>query len=362
MLLPRFDPPGFLNDFNDTQKAAWSKFISDRLDAEMAAAAALGHHFYNPTKKDTANDVQTLEISWTAFPHIVEVNTPSDRLRWQTADGSRNVQDEYCEWSVTRDPAPPHKITRVTFTCEGPEYWSFLARTNPTKVLSLYQQFISPQVKMPDLFVSNGQYRPQNKWNNSTTRGAMHLIQGANTLGAELNIAVRSSIIRQINGTVLMGEQVLIECGQYGDPERHSDPHIGELINDLARQHDDITIANPVALYIKGLATSGWSTPDGSDPRQYWTIVRGDANHAVRAVYEVPKAKNFTVSDITINGVPIDFGAQIADFITIKIVGQACRLGQNQTPPVTQCVGAAPFAAVAHVEEALAHPAVNRHR
>jgi hypothetical protein len=360
MLLPRFDPPAFLNDFNDAQKAAWSTFISDRLDAEIAAAP--GQHFYNPTKKDTANDLQTLEISWTAFPRIVEINAPSDRVRWQTADGSRNVQDEYCEWSVTRDPAPPHKITRVTFTCEGPEYWNFLARTNPTKVLSLYQQLISPQVKKQDLFLANGQYRPQNKWNNSTTRGAMHLIQGANTLGAELNIAVQSSIIRQINGTVLTGEHELIDCGQYGDPERHSDPHIGAQINALARQQDDITIANPVALYIKELATGGWSTPDGSDPKQYWTIVRGDANHAVRAVYEVPPAKGFTVSDITINGVPIDFGAQIADFITIKIIGQACRLGQNQTPPVTQCVGETPFAAVAHVEEALAHPAVSMHR
>ena len=360
MLLPRFDPPAFLNDFNDTQKAAWSKFISDRLDAEIAAAP--GQHFYNPTKKDTANDVQTLEISWTAFPRAVAVNTPSDRMRWQTADGSRNVQDEYCEWSVTRAPATPHKITRVTFTCEGPEYWNFLARTNPTKVLSLYQQFISPQVKRQDLFLSNGQYRPQNKWNKSTTLGAMHLIQAANTLGAELNIAVQSSIIRRINGTILMGEQELIDCGQYGDPERNSDPHIGAQINALARQQADITIANPVALYIQGLSTNGWRTPDGSDPKQYWTIVRGDANHAVRAVYEVPQAKGFTVSDITINGVPIDFGAQIADFITIKIIGQACRLGQNQTPPVTQCVGETPLAAVAHVEEALAHPAVSMHR
>jgi len=359
MLLPRFDPPAFLNDYNDTQKAAWSKFISDRLDAEIAAAP--GQHFYNPTKKDTANDVQTLTISWTAFPRSVAISAPSDRIRWQTADGSRNVQDEYCEWSVTRNPTT-HKITRVTFTCEGPEYWSFLARSNPDKVVSLYQQLISPQVKKQDLFLANGQYRPQNKWNNSTTRGAMHLIQQANTLGAELNIAVRASIIRQINGTILTGEQELIDCGQYGDPERNSDPHIGAQINELARQHADITIANPVALYIQGLSTNGWTTPDNSDPKQYWTIVRGDANHAVRAVYEVPQAKGFTVGDITINGVPIEFGAQIADFITIQIVGQACRFGQNQTPPVTQCVGQAPFAAVAHVEEALAHPAVGMNR
>jgi hypothetical protein len=359
MLLPRFDPPAFLKDFDDAQKAAWSKFISDRLDAEMAAA--VGHHFYNATKKDTASDVQTLEISWTAFPRAIALNSPSDRIRWQTADGSRNVQDEYCEWSVTRDPTT-HKITRVTFTCEGPEYWNFLAGVNPAKVLSLYQQLISPQVKSQELFLANGQYRPQNKWNNSTTRGAMHLIQGANTLGAELNIAVQSSIIRRINGTVLTGEQELIDCGKYGDPERNSDPHIGATINGLARQKADITIANPVALYITALSTNGWKTPDGSDPQQYWMIIRGDADHAVRTVYEVPKAKGFTVGDITINGVPIEFGAQLADFITIKIVGQACRFGQNQTPPATQCVGQTLFAAVAHVEDTLNRPAVGMQR
>jgi hypothetical protein len=359
MLLAAFDPPGFVNDLTAAQKKKWSKFISDRIDSEIAGAA--GHHFYNPTKKDTAADVQTAEISWTAFPRIVAVHAPSDQARWRSADGSRNVQDEYCEWSVTRDPVS-NKITKVTFTSEGPEYWNFLAQANPAKVLTLYQTYIGPQVKKQDLFLSNGHYRPTNKWNNSTTLGAMHLIQGANTLGAEINIAVRSTIIRKIKGTVLTGEQDLINCGQYGDPERNSDPHIGAQINQLARQQADICIANPVALYIRGLATNGWQTPDGSDPKLYWKILRGDADHTVRTVFEVPAAKGFAVGDITINGEPIEFGAQIADFITIKVIGQACRFGKSTVPPVTKCVGAAPVMAVASVEDALAQPAHIAHR
>jgi hypothetical protein len=324
-------------------------------------AAATGHHCYNPTKKDTTADVQLAEISWSAFPRIVAVHSPSDQARWQTADGSRNVQDEYCEWSVTRDQAS-NKITKVTFTCEGPEYWNFLAQANPAKVLSLYQEFIGPQVKKQDLFFSNGHYRATNKWNNSTTLGAMHLIQDANNLGAEINIAVRSTIIRKIKGTVLTGEQDLINCGQYGDAERNSDPHIGAQINQLARQQADICVANPVALYIKGLATNGWQTPDSSDPKQYWKILRGDADHTVRTVFEVPAAKGFTVGDITINGEPIEFGAQIADFITIKVIGQACRFGKSKAAPVTKCVGAPPVMAVAAVEDAVAKPAHIPHR
>ena len=134
------------------------------------------------------------------------------------------------------------------------------------KVLSLYQTFVSPLVKLSDLFSPSGQYRPQNKWNRSTTQGAMHLIQAANTLGAEMNIAVRSTIIREINSVVLTSEDDLIACGQYGDPNRNSDPHIGAKVNELARQKADICIANPVALYIRDLSTNGWTTPDNSTP------------------------------------------------------------------------------------------------
>src|SRR5262249_20308549 len=101
MLQPRFDPPAFLDDLTAAQQATWSKFISDRFDTEMAGAT--GHHFYNPTKTDTADDVQTTgdKLFWTAFPRLVQLSSPSDRARWTTADGSRDVQDEYCEWSVT---------------------------------------------------------------------------------------------------------------------------------------------------------------------------------------------------------------------------------------------------------------------
>jgi hypothetical protein len=336
MLLPAFDPPGFLDDLNADQKKQWSDSISDDVDSEVAGKDAVGHHFYNATKFDPGNDVTTAEISWTAFPRKVQINSPSDKVRWQDADRTRDVQDEYCEWSVTRNDAG--KIIRVTFTSEGPEYWNFLAQVNPAKVLSLYQQFVSPNVTKADLFPDGTNYDPNNKFNNSTTNGAMHLVQVNNTLGAEIDIAVRSTIIRKINGTVLTGERELIDCGQYGDPDRNSDPHIGAQVNMIARKDAFVAIANPVALYIAGFAPLGWQTPDGSDPKDFWKIVRGDAAHGLRAVYEVPAAKGFTVGEITINGLPIAFGAQIIDFITIKLVGQAAGIGKNVVPAVTSCL------------------------
>jgi hypothetical protein len=303
----------------------------------MANQATANNHYYNELRKPSAADVKTGEIPWTAFPRLVKTAAASDQERWQTADGSRDVQDEYCEWSVTRD-AGSGKITRVTFTCESPDYWTFLAEQNPAKVLSLYQQFINPNVTQQDLF-HNGKYNPKNKFNSTTTDGTMHLIQVNNNLFAEVFLAIQASIVRHINGADLTDAQRLIDCGQYGEGGRNSDPTIGAGVNEFARKKADVAVANPVALYIQDLDTTGWQAPDGSDPKQFWKIVRGDANHAMRAVFEVPAGKGFTVSDITINGQTIDFGAQIADFIIIKVIGQACRFGQSTVPPVTHCVG-----------------------
>ena len=73
------------------------------------------------------------------------------------------------------------------------------------------------------------------------------------------------------------------------------------------------------------------------------------------AVYEVPPGKDFTVSDIKINDEPITFGAQIADFITIKIIGQAFGFGNNRIPAITRCEGAGitAFAKVQSVDDAI---------
>jgi hypothetical protein len=81
----------------------------------------------------------------------------------------------------------------------------------------------------------------------------------------------------------------------------------------------DVTLANPVGLYFDGLLTGGWETTDGSDPKSYWCCLRGTEEKPVRAVYEVPADRGFVVGDITINGRRIDFGAQIADFITTRL-------------------------------------------
>jgi hypothetical protein len=246
----------------------------------------------------------------------------------------------------------------------GPEYWKFLASVSKTKVLSLYRKHINPAVQAEHLFPHGGPYDPHNRWNNSTTTGAMHLIQQNNSLIAEIELAAAATIVRVRNGAVVTDQQVLISiCSQYGAAERHSDPHIGSEVNTLARGHSDITLANPIGLCIAGLSTAGWQTPDGSNPMDYWTITRGAPNKALRAVYEVPPGKGFTVGDITINGHNIEFGAQIADFITIKLTGLATRLGKS-TVPAIPCLaaGPGPAALAMSVDAALAEGVSSSHR
>jgi hypothetical protein len=346
MALTQFDPPGFSDDLTAPQREAWSSWISEQLtEARERTDTNLKNYgprlqFFNPLVQPPSADAVEKDISWAAFPRVIQVTSAGDKQRWQRADASRDVQDEYCEWSVERDTVNG-KLTKVAFTCEGPEYWQFLAGISKDKVVELYRQHVHAEVTEEDLF-PGGVYDKRNRWNNSTTGGAMHLIQRANTLGAEIELAAGASIVRLVNGTPLTSEQDLIACGVYGEPRRHSDPHIGAVVNELARARADVTLANPVGLYLAGLSVQGWSTPDGADPSAFWRVTRGTPAKALRAVFEVPKELGYSIGAIKINGRAIDFAAQIADNITIKLTGLATRIGLSSVTPKNGCVAKAP--------------------
>jgi hypothetical protein len=197
--MDRFDPPGMLQDLDDGQRQAWSDWISQQIDDAGAGRPDLYDfdaprpRFFNALTTPAGADAVEKDITWTAFPRLVALDSGTDEERWKTAESSRDVQDEYCEWSVERSG---DRIKRVTFTCEGPEYWQFLAAMKPAAVLDLYRQYVAPTVAMADLFGSNNRYNPRNRWNNTTARGAMHLIQQNNTLSAEIELAAGSSNVR----------------------------------------------------------------------------------------------------------------------------------------------------------------------
>ncbi len=349
-VLARLDTPGRLRDVGDAARLArWSREQSSRFDFAVAGIRRPGAtpQFYNPTKVSTAAGAARKLITWPGFPRTLLLQFGADRTRAQRAaerlQGSGpdrfRPQDEYLEWHAHRDPTTK-KVTRVDFTCEGPEYWEFLSRVAPNVLLALYREHVSPQATMAGL-MPGGVYNPGNVWN--TGRGAMHLTHPANSLGAEIKLAADATVLRRRGTRILTDADELIACAGFGERRRASDPRIGADVNALARDGYAITLADPVGLYIVRLETQGWRKPDGKPVGDYLRITRGKAGQGLRAVYEVPararaNGQPFVVGDIEIGGRPIEFGGQIAERMTMGLTGVATRKGGISNPALA-CAG-----------------------
>lgn len=390
MLLERYDPPGFLDDFDAEQRKQWSAAVSGWFDGNIGILPL--HHgdtpqFYNETKTDLPGPPIDQVIGWNALPgtlrnrwgremalDLAEQLLPLTRRMdgpgsyyvgswWQ--DHFYRPQDEYCEWHVTRDTQG--RIVAVTFTSEPPEYWQALHGDtlpdvnnepaykftgNPEKVLELYHEYVSPDVTLADLqcpddvvdytdplaptvVYGKGQYNPYNRWN--TTAGIMHLTHPANSLSAEINLGAAATVLRQRHGRPVIDPEALISCAAYGGLSRTSDPTIGSTVNELAALGAYVTLRNPVGLAMHHLDLSGFETPGGEPvDASFFEVQRGDEAKGLieRAVFRVPDGEGYTVSDLRIGGVPVTRGSQIAEHIVVNIVGRASQLGSFKNTPV----------------------------
>jgi hypothetical protein len=68
---------------------------------------------------------------------------------------------------------------------------------------------------------------------------------------------------------------------------------------------------------------SGWQAPDGKGVEDCVRFLRGLPGMIERMEVKVPASRGFDLGDITIAGVPIAYGGQIAECITVKLVGLA---------------------------------------
>lgn len=348
MAIDRFHAPGNQSDLSEPLAELWSDFISGRLDHEVTSLQAefpsLQPQFYNPLKLDASGT--PTPISWPAFPNLVEINFGDDPDQMFEEGEKRHNQDEYLEWSALVENG---KITKVSFTCEGPEYWNFIARRDTDLLVQLYSKIVGQKVPKKDLLTVTGSYVQRNKWN---MQHAIHLVQPNNTLGAEINIASQATVIRRKgNGQVITDSIELIECSGFGEPRRHSDPHIGDVVNQQARAGSSVTLQDPIALYLEELpdpADLAVRKPDGqlADGR-YWRLERGDADHILRASFEVPadekaNGQPFVVGDMTIEGDPIRFGGQMVKAgLRVKLNGVIGKAGVFHNPSFG-CPGAGP--------------------
>lgn len=386
-----YEPPGYMTDFDAVpgMREQWSNAVSGWFDEVIESEqkkldpSAQQCQYYNQLKQQPGAPLEQ-PIVWNAFPGTTlrrfgEVNAmkASERMLPLTErqDGQGGFykgpvwsklfyrpQDEYCEWRVDRDE--DGKIIRVTFTSEPPEYWQALhggdlpnlegeptypIAGDPQLLLDLYREYVSPEVELSDLVCTEdlvdesgseptvvyhkGSYNPYNCWN--TTDGIMHLTQPANSLQAEIQLGGDATILRERFGRRITDPDALICGARYGGANRCSDPTIGASVNELAAIGCWVTLRNPVGLYMDHLEMTGWTKPDGSpiEP-EYFRILRGREQFVERAVFEVPASEGFTVSDVRIGGVPITFGGQLAQHMTVRLVGLAAAPGAFTPKPL----------------------------
>lgn len=148
-------------------------------------------------------------------------------------------------------------------------------------------------------------------------------------------VAEATVLRRRDDGTPVTDRQELVICGGLGDPFRNSDPQIAEIVNDAASLGTEVTLLDPMGLYIDGLLTAGMTTPDGADASDFWQVERGKPDFAVRASFSVPEERGYAVGDITISGRPITRGAQIADKVRVRT--QAVVKPGNHQPVRKRC-------------------------
>jgi hypothetical protein len=324
--LARFSTPARLPD---PHADAWSDRVKGLLAPYLDGSLP---QFYDPTKKNTPAGAAQPMVSWIAFPATLRAAIPSQRERWKLADRRRHVQDEYCEWAVRRNAA--RKITRVTFTTELPEYWEHLFETAPERLLRLYRKLVDPGVELSHLRNRDGSYKRENRWN---TGGRLaHLIGGPNNLAAAVDLVAKATVLRvDDDGRPVTNQQELVRCARLGEPLRNSDPQIASAVNVAAGQGAEITFADPPGLHLGRPLTAGMVTPDGADAARFWKIERGDAEHTLRARFEVPPTRGYVVEDIKIGGRPIKFGGQVADRVQVwvKVVVKP----GNHTPKPEPC-------------------------
>jgi hypothetical protein len=334
--------------------------------------------YYNPTHT-TVTGTSDAVITWNGFPNRIKSQYPPNSPamfppaelavtvqsntflqhyfpgNWQLyANVLMRVQDEYLEWFPYKDASG--KLVRVDFTCEGPEYWQNMYEWEPQTLLKLYRQFVSPQVQLADLEWVDPMnpsigttYNPYNKWN--TTQGIMHLNCPPNSLGAEINLGAFATVLRKdADGNQITDAQGLIDCALYGNATRNSDPNIGVAVNGVCNLGQVITLTNPVGLYIQAWDFSSWTYNDESIPQedlaQIIQIQRGyaaanptDPGRILRITVQIPPSlqSKYTLSNIMVNNIPLQWGGQIALGITMSLAGTHGVLAGVNKQPLQPC-------------------------
>ncbi|MEY2539910.1 MAG: hypothetical protein QOG67_3650 [Verrucomicrobiota bacterium] len=342
----RLSAPGNVGDFEtDLQRQKWSDHLSREIDDAISGIRLCAHtpQYVNPAKVDVAGYKPNV-ISWPGFPNLLFGQYATADEAYAAADASttfegdfgpvtgRGVQDEYLEWYVTKDAAG--NVRTIDFTTETQEYWSTLYSLSPDLAARKYTQILGTNVTVADIS-TNHRYNPYNDFNVKT--GIIHLIQGNNTLGAELDIAAQSTLPR----TDATGNPItdVVSCSHctnnygLGEAGRNSDPTIASNVALAAQNGCLLTVPDPVGLYIVKFDADAIAGPIGVNVRSCWTEIRG--NPTVRARFTIPVGH--TLGQFSVGGNALQHPSQIAEHIFVGLTAVTETANAVQRPPPRLC-------------------------
>ncbi|MGB5976478.1 MAG: hypothetical protein WBG62_03640, partial [Cyclobacteriaceae bacterium] len=323
-----------------------------------------------------ASDGRVSDIFWNGYPRKYKLSVPDQNSRYLLTEAVVNKdlngrgkdyrylvgdnlvpatdiffrdQDEYCEWKSFHEQ-DTGKLKKVIFTCENPEYWSFIFENDSSLIVEKYREVTGENVVLDDLIFSKdiyypdysinryvnqkGKYNPHNKWN--STHNIVHLSHPANSLSAEVFLAADATILRKDDeGKLITNDQDLICCAGFGGINRSSDPTIGSKINTLVRKGFSISINDPVGLYIHSLDSGAFEFPQGIYAEDCWKIIRGRDSMILRAEFSLPEGSGHSMEDIKVGGAPLKYGGQIAEYINVVIYGKGYKpqTGEPESKP-----------------------------
>jgi hypothetical protein len=391
-----FSTPGWVDDDLPTWiKREWHQWHAcraaenlDELRAMVPGTDPTSIPYVNPVTGDLSETRSTIPVEWEGFPARVTTAHP-DRdealraavdkgyedirgeaprgARWAFVDSDgkevdgrvRHRQDEYLEWEAQFDG---DVLRSITFVAEGYDYWQFLFERDPDRVADAYgvrtgRAGVTPDdlraaddldlVLVPldggrpqlvaERVVRRGELNQRNQLNQGP--GIVHLSHRANSLGAEINLAVTSSLPRiDAAGEVVIAQPVqkLMCCTGGGDPNRSSDPRIAAAAYGQVIDKDDpkfFTLTDPIGLYIRSFKHSALQDPKGDPaPYEFWQILRGkDAtdrsdrsdSRILRLHLEVPASEGYTLGEMKIDGVDISHPSEIAELVDMHLLVDA---------------------------------------
>ena len=335
--------------------------------------------YANPAREAVPADRETLPVDWQGFPEFVEVTSdhplvavedkgyddlvrrrPGERIVARDKQGKpvdcrvRHRQDEYVEWEATVDDRG--KLESVTFVAEGYDYWSFLFEHDPVYVRDAYRERCRENairvddLRVPDdvtlyrvrgnrstalgLLARRGDFNPRNQLNQGP--GIVHLSHRANSLSAEVNLAVTSALPRRDRDHRLVeatDPRRLLCCTSAGEPNRASDPRIaGAAYDQVTRKEHEkrFTLTNPVGLYIQSYDLVGdLRDPDGNEVERdaFWTVERGenpsdpaDPRDSRILRVRVQSPESYALGDMFVGTTPITKPGQLARLIQMHLM------------------------------------------